>query len=80
MNRLIYRRPMPGSALSPILTERSEAELREWLGNDITDRLLFGDTVEIGDYTAVDLVAFFEDYWRMVEIVLRGVRKLAAVP
>ena len=57
--RLIYHRPLPGSALTPILTEMSQAELVNFVGPDLAQQLLDGDVLHIGDYAVGDLVAFF---------------------
>jgi hypothetical protein len=58
--RLIYRRPVAGSPLKPLLGEFTEAELRAFVGEQMADRLLAGEVAPVGDYTAVDLVAFYE--------------------
>ncbi|MGL5736326.1 MAG: hypothetical protein ACRCYS_15790 [Beijerinckiaceae bacterium] len=61
IRRLIYRRPLPAhSHLSALCTEFSPAELLELFGRDNTDRMARGDVIIIGNYAAVDLVAFFE--------------------
>jgi hypothetical protein len=57
---LIYRRPLPGSAAKPILTEMTEAELVAFVGQGMALQLARGEVVTVGNYTAVDLVAFFE--------------------
>lgn len=58
--RLIYRRPAAGSTLKPLLGEFTEAELRAFVGERMAGLLLAGEVVPVGDYTAVDLVAFYE--------------------
>ncbi len=60
MTRSIYRRPLAGSPLKPLKGEFTEPELRDFFGAELADRLLAGEVVPVGDYTAVDLVAFYE--------------------
>ena len=58
--RLIYRSPPEGSVLRGLLTEQTPQELAAWVGDDIAAQLAAGEVVQVGDYAAVDLVAFYQ--------------------
>lgn len=58
--RLIYRSPPEGSALRGLLTEKTPQELAAWVGDDIAAQLAAGEVVQVGEYAAVDLVAFYQ--------------------